>query len=167
MGAEGLVISYARGDDKPGYLKDVIYREGIREWARPIPKRLEDELEASKKALEEHVDASKRAHDDLNNQLVAAKNLERAAQILLFSERERAKLAIGALEDGLRVLQGQLGEAHRVQHASADEGIRAVIAMQNSTSWRITRPVRVLSRLLRGDWAALRRIAAARRANRH
>lgn len=71
----------------------------------------------------------------------------RAHEIMLYAERERARSAIVALMN------------ERKTNTEADMQVAAMLA---STSWRVTMPLRMLARVLKGDWSAVSRIIKAK-----
>ncbi|MFY2598807.1 FkbM family methyltransferase [Achromobacter xylosoxidans] len=71
----------------------------------------------------------------------------RAHEVMLYAERERARNAIVTLTN------------ERKLNTEADQQLAAVLA---STSWRVTMPLRMLARILKGDWRSISRIVKAK-----
>lgn len=104
-----------------------------RTWAEPIPVQMQLRI------------------NQMHERLRQTENELRATEIILFEERGRSATAITRLEDELRGLYSRIDLSNK-QNAE----------LLSSSSWRLTMPLRMISRLLRGDWREIRRIFKAR-----
>ncbi|RWA52697.1 hypothetical protein AU476_16390 [Cupriavidus sp. UYMSc13B] len=102
-------------------------------WAAPIPTQLADRIQ------------------ELEAQLAEERNHARAADVLLFEERRRSSLAIDRLQVELR---NTFARTDALERHNAD--------LLSSSSWRVTMPLRMLSRAIRGDWSEIKRITRAK-----
>ena len=96
--------------------------------------------------------------DSARAQMAALAAELRAHEIMLFTERERYRDALEALRceiEGLRQERVAMEQQQAVLR-------HQVAALYSSMSWRMTMPVRMTIRLLKGDWREIKRIMAAK-----
>lgn len=86
----------------------------------------------------------------------------RAHEVMLYAERERARNAITALTNELKAKTNEFKAKTSELKTNIEEAETRVAAMLASTSWRVTMPLRMLARILKGDWSSVRRIIKAR-----
>jgi len=133
-----------------------------RTLAEPIPvqmqRRINEMHERIRQTESELMDARNRAESELmdarnraESELMDARNRARAADIVLFEERGRSATAITRLEDEVRGLYARIDLSNK-QNAE----------LLSSSSWRFTMPLRMISRLLHGDWREIKRIFKAK-----
>jgi GT2 family glycosyltransferase/ubiquinone/menaquinone biosynthesis C-methylase UbiE len=139
----------------------------IARWAQKTDAELNELRQTYGRLVEEHDGVAKWA-----TSLDADLRQEREQNAKLFAERERlishvAELAHG-LQDDLaleRMLDRELADrkdtidALKQRIAEVESAYHEVI---QSLSWKLTRPVRVAGRLLRGDWSSLQAPLASR-----
>ncbi|AFT84807.1 FkbM family methyltransferase [Paraburkholderia phenoliruptrix] len=107
-----------------------------RKWAEPVPVQMQRLIADMREQMEQ-----------TQSELTEARNHARAADIVLFAERARSETAIARLEDELRGL-----------YARIDSSEKRNAELLSSSSWRLTMPLRMMSRLLHGDWREVKRI---------
>lgn len=103
--------------------------------------------------------------ENYERRIASLESQVRAHEVMLFAERERARSVIQALTSERKAMQET--EAQAAATLAHERGIKTeaemrVAAMLASTSWRVTMPLRMLARMLKGDWEAVGRIIKAR-----
>ncbi|WP_250518287.1 MULTISPECIES: FkbM family methyltransferase [unclassified Caballeronia] len=158
------------GESIGDYPWDASYQQSGRRW---MPAVLQERIHELNVALDQATQQVRASEIVLFNERERATQQVRASEIVLFNERERAKHAIRTLEDELRTLSEQAQQLTEQIRQTSEERQRSeqqahavtasLLAIQQSTSWRLTRPIRVVSRVLRGDWSELRRLWSVHR----
>ncbi|MGE8628488.1 FkbM family methyltransferase [Achromobacter denitrificans] len=85
--------------------------------------------------------------ENYEQRIASLESQVRAHEVMLYAERERARSTIQALTNVSKT------------NTEAEAQVAAMLA---STSWRVTMPLRMLARVLKGDWNSVRRIIKAR-----
>jgi hypothetical protein len=110
----------------------------------------------------------------LENELERQHASLRASGIVLFEERERSASAIGLLRKELEIRVLQITDLHTREREAPpvapvlsttpqlQELEGQLAAVLSSSSWRLTMPLRMVSRVLRGDWRTIRQMVRAK-----
>lgn len=173
------------GEEYVGFLCSNEAEGTAPKWADPLPLRLQKRLDSvaqclaqSSEALAEAIETQaqlRSAFQTTSEALKAremdlrdSKSLVRAHEIMLFKERERSGDAIKLLQAELTralIERDELAAAADATHMHINALADRLNAVHQSKSWRISMPLRMVGRMVRGEWREMYRLICARRSS--